>query len=286
MKQILMANDLSARSDRALRRAVSLAKEFGAKLEVLTVVEEMFLDASTRNSEGVAEEALAKQISGLPDAVGVSIATRVSVGMDYEDIIQRSEELDADLVVLGIHRQKTRELFRGTTAERVVRFGNRPVLIVKHGVSGPYRKALLATDLSVHAQAATEVAARIVPKGEIVLLHAVHRPFAAFLGRSDQKALMDQEREQTKSGLAGLTTRLTAELGDQAPRFDIVLPEGEVRSAIYSEVANLKPDLLVVGTHGRSGIAHALIGSIAEQLLADCPIDVLAVKARGALAAA
>lgn len=278
MKRILMANDLSARSDRALRRAVSLAKEFDAELEVITVIEEMLLEPSTRQSELFAKQALAAQLAIVPNGDGIEISQRVVVGLDYEDIIRRSVECDADLVVLGIHRHKTRELFRGTTAERVVRYGVRPVLVVKDPVTGPYRKVVVATDLSAHAEAAARTAARLAPQGKVTLVHAIHRPFLAFLGRGDQDSLMAENRVQAAATLRETIDRLSAELGDHAPKFELSFPEGEVSVALQAEIAKLKPDLLAMGTHGRSGISHAVIGSIAERFLADCPIDVLAVK--------
>lgn len=278
MKRILMANDMSKRSDVALRRAVVLAKQFGAELEVLTVIGEMFLEATTSENELFAKQALAAQLAGVPDADVAQITQRVIVDLDFEEIIRRSEELDADLVVLGIHRHKTRELFRGTTAERVVRYGARPVLVVKDPASGPYRRVLVATDLSSHAEAAARTAAQLAPQGEVRLLHAIHRPFIAFLSRGDQNALVEEHRERAATVVGNTINCLKRELGDSAPQFDVKLPEGNVYGAIQAEIAASKPNLLAVGTHGRSGIAHALIGSVAEKFLTDCPIDVLAVK--------
>ncbi len=278
MKQILMANDLSARSDRALRRAVTLAKEIGAQLEVITVIEEMFLDGATSENVSLAKQSIASQLAGIPDAVGAQITQRVVVGLGYEDIIRRSKTINADLIVLGIHRHKTKELFRGTTAERVIRYGARPVLVVRDPVAGPYRRVVVPTDLSSHAEAATRTAARLAQQGEITLVHAVHRPFVAFLGRDDQETMMKDHRKHATAGLHQMINRLTTDLGDRAPKFHLNLPEGDVPGALYEEIASLKPDLVAVGTHGRSGIAHAVIGSVAEQLLAECPVDVLAAK--------
>ncbi|MGI9477719.1 MAG: universal stress protein [Hyphomicrobiaceae bacterium] len=278
MKRILMANDMSARSDRALRRAVALAKEFDAELEVLTVIEEMFLEATTRSNLAFAENALAEQISGVPDANDVNITKRAVVGLDYEDIIERAEELDVDLLVLGIHRHKRRELFQGTTAERLVRHSTRPLLVVRDPVTSPYRRILVASDLSSQAEAATRTAARLAPVGKVVVLHAVNPHFQAILGRRDQKSFIDQQRARAADALEGLVGKISTELGDAAPKFELSFPEGKVYAAILAEVASLKPDLLAIGTHGRSGIARAVIGSIAEQLLADSPIDILTVQ--------
>jgi nucleotide-binding universal stress UspA family protein len=56
------------------------------------------------------------------------------------------------------------------------------------------------------------------------------------------------------------------------------MQEGPVREVIHRRVELLKSDLLVIGTRGRAGAAHASLGSVAGDLLRDPPCDVLAVK--------
>ncbi len=278
MKQILIANDLSARSDRAMRRAVALAKAFGAKLEVLTVIEELFLEATTQKNEAITRQAIAEQLEGIPEASDAEIEQNVVVGFDYEDIIRRSEEIDAELVVLGIHRHKTPQLFWGTTAERVLRNGRRPVLIVKTPVREPYRKVVVASDLSTHAETAAGMAARLAPGGEVTLVHAVHRPFVAFFGKADQDSLMAIHQDRVRAALNDQIKRLSSHLGDQAPSFNISMVEGEPIGVIRDAVERIKPDLLAVGTHSRTGLGHALIGSVASEVMVEFPVDVLAAK--------
>jgi nucleotide-binding universal stress UspA family protein len=58
------------------------------------------------------------------------------------------------------------------------------------------------------------------------------------------------------------------------PRFKRVLSQGWAREVIRRELERLRPDLLVVGTHGRTGVSHALLGSVAEHLLSNPPCDV------------
>lgn len=279
MKKLLMATDLSARSDRALQRAIALAHDFGAELKIVHIVDETFLEAITLQHEAAAKAAIAEQLRSLPLATEVALATEVIRGLDFANILQAATDFGADLVVLGIHRHATREMFQGTTAERVIRHGRQPVLVVKDAVVSSYRSALVPVDLSPHAQAAMTMAARMVPKGEVHLVHAAHRPFTAFLGRDTQNQLIRDERARITGELTRQVGELSASLGDAAPRFTTVLREGEIRRVIREQVSSIKPDLLVVGTHGRTGIAHAIIGSVAEDLLADAPVDVLAVKA-------
>jgi len=83
MKRILMATDLSARSDRALQRAVMLAHEFAAQLKIVHVVDESLLEAITLQQEAAARAAIAAQVAALPLATGLSISQEVIRGFDY-----------------------------------------------------------------------------------------------------------------------------------------------------------------------------------------------------------
>lgn len=279
MKKLLVATDLSARSDRALQRAMMLAEEHNADLEIVHVVDETLPELMSERQEAEANAAIEAQLAALPRAKAKHLALRVVKGQDCLDILRLAEEADADLIILGIHRHATREMFRGTTAERVVRIGFTPVLVVKEPVVGPYRRILVPADLSVHSREATALACRLAPKGAIYLVHATHAPFKAFLGRHTVRDIVLHEQEKFASMLNTDIEELRRQLGDAAPRFETVVKEGEVRQVIRQEVGRIKPDLLAIGTHGRTGFGYAVLGSVTEDLLADAPVDVLAVKA-------
>jgi len=279
MKKILMATDLSARCDRALQRALALADQFGAELHIMHVVEEYFSDVLTTEHETAARKAIEQQVRSLPHGGTLKVTPHITRGMDAENIIRHAEEHGADLVILGLHRYKTRQMFQGTTAERVVRYGRVPILVVKNSVAGPYQRALVAADLSSHARAAARMAARlVVPTGVVQLFHVAHRPFVGFLSRDTQDRRILEQQSEVRAILEGDIERLSNELGEEAPKFEVLLREGEVKDTIRENLASLKPDLLAVGTHGRTGLAHAIVGSVAEDLLANPTVDVLTIK--------
>ncbi|MEM9027119.1 MAG: universal stress protein [Pseudomonadota bacterium] len=279
MKRILMATDLSERSDRALRRAVALASAFRTELEVVHVVEEAWLEAITSQIEKTAHDAIAQQLQSIDAAKSVQPNIKVLRGWDHQDIIERSRELDVDLIVLGVHRHKAPELFQGTTAERVIRHGDRPVLVVKDAVSGPYRKAIVAVDLSAHSVAAASCAARLVHDGHVCFVHAMHRPFVGFLGRDSQEPHLRDERTRIATAMDKMIGDVSAVCESDVPEFSKAVDAGDVRGILRANAERLKPDLLAVGTHGRGGVAHAVLGSVAADILADAPCDVLVAKA-------
>ena len=279
MSTLLMATDLSARSDRALQRAVALARDRGAELEVLHVVDESLPEGVARRHEDTARSAIYEQLISVGAPGDVRVSTRIVRGHDYEDILRRAEEIHAQLIVLGIHRHAGPELFHGTTAERVARFGHAPLLVVKDPVLGPYRRIVVPVDLSIHSRRALALACAWAPRGEVHIVYAVHAPFKGLLGPSGVRQIVQEERKTFGALLERDLTELTARLGSDAPYLSTVLAEGDARHVIREQVERLKPDLLAIGTHGRTGVARALLGSVAEDLLADAPVDVLAVKA-------
>ncbi|GAB5467545.1 MAG: universal stress protein [Rhodospirillales bacterium] len=281
MKRLLMATDLSARSDRALERALALAKELEASLTLVHVVEEGLPARLADAQAEAARQALRDQVARLTEGEGPAVSIEVLFGRAYMDIVALSEKLESDLFVLGVHRRDALlDMFRGTTAERVIRAGNVPVLLAKEPVVGPYRRILVGVDFSVYSRRAVEFAVKFVPHGEFHLVHAYDVPFKSLLARpGGRREISKQHQMEFDRMVDGEMARFLASLEASTPKLERVLQEGMVREVIYRQIERLKPDLLVIGTHGRTGVAHAFLGSVAEDLLRDPPCDVLAVKA-------
>jgi nucleotide-binding universal stress UspA family protein len=274
--RILAATDLTERSERALGRAMRLRDQFDAQLTVLHVVEEELPERIAKRRAADARQLIATQLRNLAPAASLkATAVEIAVGVDYAAIIRRVNELDAELTVLGTHRESPwRDLFLGSTIERVLRRGDTPILTVKDEARSDYRRVLVAVDFSVYSRLALEFAARLVPGGEFLVLHAYDLPFADFLPdvQTRHVDLLEGEiREQMASLLRGLPA------GQSEVTSEVRL--GEVVPVVEAATAGFRPDLLVVGTHGRTGVAHAILGSIAGRLLRRPRCDVLAVRA-------
>ena len=279
MQKLLMATDLSARSDRALQRALALAHQLGAKLEVIHIVSETVPESIAEQHETSARKTIEQLLASLPSAADVKPELAIIRGHGYEEILYHALESGAELIVLGITRHTTYELFYGTTAERIIRFGNLPVLLVKEPVVHDYGRVLVATDNSPAAQRALEFAAAIAPGAEFHLLHAIDVPFTGFLG-PETEAQIRQERERNFKNAFEKGLRAQAErLGNGGLRATFHLEEGEIVSVIRDQAARLAPDLLAIGSHGGSGLRHALVGSVAGRMLSDPPVDVLVTEA-------
>lgn len=281
MKRILIATDLSARSDRAVERAVRLACEHRADLTVVHVIDEDLPTSIADAHEAAARQAIQAHVEPLAADGGPHVSIEVVFGRASADILEMSEKTQADMVVLGMHRKDAlMDMFRGTTAERVIRASAVPVLLVRERASGPYSRIMVGVDFSVYARRAVEFAARLVPDGQFHFVHAYDVPFRGFIHGQDtrreiSKRVAAQFQEMIEKEMAAFLSTVEG----KAIKFEQIMQQGVVHEVLHQQVEKLKPDLLVVGTHGKTGVARAILGSMSENLLRDPPCDVLAVNA-------
>ena len=132
MKNIIVATDLSARSDRAVRRAAMVAHEWGARLTIVSAVDDDLPQVAIKALAEAAKDSLKEQAAELAvQYPGVQVKTRVVYGRHFEAILNAASDAKADLIVLGQHRQGgVLDLFRGSTSERVARL-SRPEFMVE-----------------------------------------------------------------------------------------------------------------------------------------------------------
>lgn len=280
MKEILMATDLSKRSEPALQRAVALAKKFKAHLTVMHVVDEGLPEKMAREQRKNAEQHIRIQLADIPDTDNMRISQRVEIGEDYIEVMRLCQKLEPDLVVLGMHRKTSsvKDFFLGTTVERVVRYNNSPVLIVKEPCTDDYGTIITSTDFSISSRRAIEICMRMFPNAHYELLHVYDIPFSSFLETiADEKAIEENRKmmlqtiaEEEKTFLQGLKI--------PNHKWRLVILKHSVARHIVEECEKSKAELLVIGTHGRTGVANELLGSVAAELVQNPPCDILVAK--------
>jgi universal stress protein E len=275
MKRLLVATDLSARSARALERAIELARELVLELRVVYAIDDG-LPEPLRGSLERGVEAVLREAASDAQKKGVSANWSIMPGRPHAAVLEAARKFACDLVVLGVHRDDAvRDLFVGTTVERVIRYGGRPVLVVRDPVRGPYQRVLAAVDFSPSSELAVRFALQTAPVADFALVHAFETPFPGFLPRQDFEPDNRRERETKLRELAARAAR-----GHSEVRIAPLILEGEAEEVLRGTVAKRKPDLLALGTHGRTGVAHAILGSMTERFLSQAPCDVLAVPVR------
>ena len=216
---------------------------------------------------------------------GLSPRLRVEVGDAFDTIIQVAEAECADLVVMGQHRKRLlRDVVVGTTIEqRVMRLGQRPVLMVNAPSERPYQRVLATLDMSEPSAHALRTANRLglLRRAELIIFHSfepVPGRGSLMLADASHEAIQDHVGQATAERRAELTQFFREQdlgAGSALPR--MALEEGPPATALRRAVAQLLPDLVVVGTRGQGALGRLVLGSFAEEALRSLDCDVLAV---------
>lgn len=281
-RRLLVATDLSPRAERALGRAGRLAAALQVEhLTVLYVSEEYppGPPAAARIRAAV-EHTLKEQARRLDLPRGVKREVVLASGKPFVEIIRRAREGAADLIVVGAHGAGyLRDLLLGTTAEKVVRKGDRPVLVVKRSARADYRTLLVAVDLSPASREALEFALALAPTASCHLLHV--RPalpeHRLALVASSREERVRYRRAELAGGTADLE-RFLEPLQLSGRRIRSVVRVGRPSECILDAAEEIGADLIAVGTTGRSGLPYILLGSVTEHLMREAACDVLAVR--------
>ena len=142
-------------------------------------------------------------------------------------------------------------------------------------------KILLAIDDSPYSKtAANEVARRPWPRGTTVrILNAVERfvPPAAELWY-DASGDLEEAREQVKKRAKKLVARVAKNLRENGLTVETAVSDGDPRTVIIDEAKKWNADLIVVGSHGRTGLTRLLLGSVAQAIVAHGPCSIEVVR--------
>ena len=130
MKSILIATDLSSRSDRALQRALNLAKTYKAKLTILYVIDEDSPEILHKDLSKLAKKEIFEAVDGKTKDVDYKI--EIVTGIPHIKILQTALKIKADMVVIGLHRHTNKgNSMMGSVIERVIKNSLKPVLVVR-----------------------------------------------------------------------------------------------------------------------------------------------------------
>lgn len=284
LENVLVATDLSESALMALRRAFHLPLEDNARISILHVLPGSVPGKDRASVKSVAMRKLVNEIASVRKEIGPSedyeIVPEVAFGDAYASIIQRGRALDADLLVLG--RRGTTglsEMLIGSTAQRVTRLADIPVLVVNLPASGQYARPVVATDFDDAGRRTLNLALRIAPKAPVFsLVHAYDVPYEGLLSqrypRSARSEVALSLKREAEKGMASFQSAV----GLTGTRWRAVIRKGDPRTVVLEECGRLKADLVALGTHGRSGIANVLMGSVAEWIIEAATCDVLVAR--------
>jgi nucleotide-binding universal stress UspA family protein len=302
IRHMLFPTDFSEHAAAAWPYATGLAKEGGAVLHVLHVVVPPPIAASPNGSAlvpaNLADELLDQARASLEERarsareLGVEARTHATLGAASSEIVAYARDQRIGLIVMGTTgRTGLAHVLLGSVTERVVRQAPCPILAVRHSASPErtaptaaalpqLRRILVPLDGSPLAEAALPGVVALARRhgAEIVLLRVAHALALPGPNLVEAQVSVVQEAE---AYLAEVLRRLGAEgvLASSAVRY------GRTPEEILDDIRVRRPDLVAMSTHGRTGLTHLLLGSVAEQVLRASPVPVLLFPARALRAA-
>jgi nucleotide-binding universal stress UspA family protein len=281
---ILCATDFSPSSEQAVRVAARIAKERGSALVIAHVlhIPSLAFGGELTYAPPVVRDLMAQAQRRLDDVVrqaseaGVEHVTpKLLNGSPWAEIVTLLRESGSDLCVMGTHgRTGVARMLLGSVAEKVVRHAPCSVLVVgREGEAKPFAHALVPTDFSESAELAIDLAAQIVrPEGRVSLLHVVELP-VSYTGEVAGMALDSDLDDRAAAALE----RSAARIGGKVRVTATTQTGYPVPQTLEALTRDASIDLVVMGSHGRTGITRALVGSVAETVVrhARCPVLVV-----------
>lgn len=291
LRRILAPVDFSKPSRQGIATAVTLAQQFGSQLAVAYITrrnrpdshiaaEQLGLTFDTRleGREKLAEF-IEHEVPGDLQATPI-----VADGVPFDEIAKAATQWKADLIVISTHGYTgLRHALLGSTAERVVRHAPCPVLVVRgHGKrgrktafsTGKLRSIVVPVDFSEPSLDALAHALALARKHEaqLTLLHVIEpRPPTMLVDATQAHRNARAAAHERLTQLADTTKRVWSRTGRE-------LRAGAPVDTITALAQRANADLIVVGTHGRTGLKRAFIGSVAERVVRLAPCPVLVVR--------
>ena len=301
INNILLPTDFSRGAEQALNEALFLARRHEATLHVLHVVTaparlpmamDLVLSSYKEEAFGDLEAQAASSLEELLqayDSTEVQIETTIRRGEAAGPVVlSYAETLDADLIALGTRgRREAKRLFMGSVAEEIIREAACPVLAVRERKGAfPDRpvveRILVPVDFSEHSQRALTYGKELAASygADLGLLHVVERPsLPGAYGLEVEPAQIQASDVDDKIREALVDT------SSEAPGPDVHVTchvqEGHTPNVITSVAKTRESDLIVLASHGRTGLKRFVMGSVAESVLRKAPCPAFIVKSYG-----
>lgn len=298
-QKMLVPLDGSELAEESLLHATGIAGRLGLEVLLLHVaakgqaesaIHRAYLDQVT--------ERLGRARAEVPAAAGGRRATvkgEVVAGYAADEILRYAGEAEADLIVMATHgRTGVRRWVMGSVADKVLRSAAQPVLLVRAGVprdaaydawsaprmlvplDGSEMAELVLPHVEYMAPAGHGMAAEVLLIGvcEVLVLPPVTTPEATVNWGAVAEDYLARCGRSTEVYLAGVQKRL----GDAGLSARAEVLVGEPPAAIIDYAAGRQVNLIVMATHGRSGIGRWAYGSVAQKVLQEAPCPILLVR--------
>ena len=292
LRKVLVATDFSATAGAAVAWAVEVARPHGATVRLVhaltlptpvpgyVVADGLDFGQELRAAAQARLDQAADELAG----GGTPVETDLRMGIPSQAILGAAEEWQPDLLVIGTRGLTgLAHLLLGSTAERVVQKAPCPVLSVhpedaeRHR---PIKTVLVPTDFSADADRALDTVLHLFPAPhgaiKLILVHAFHLPveYTAYGPIPTSVHYLEDVAGEAEQRLREVAKGYERE----GLEVEAVCREGFAPDVIVEEAGARSADLIAMGTHGRSGLAHLLLGSTAERVVQKAPCPVMTIR--------
>ena len=291
--RILYPTDFSATATQALKHALFLAEQFEAELHMLHAI--ILHESDPRDPDRhfpepseilnqlfeIADSEMAEIVRKNEAKTFSLVEAKVRGYSAGEVILRYTDEHDIDLVVMGTHgRRGPARLFLGSVAEEVVRHAPCPVLTLREEKAPraieAVEKILVPVDFSPYSQEALSYGKEVAALygAGLQVLHTIEEPaYPYFYTPGGTYSPVEQLEALREKAEEALDKMLSETPGPEVPAERFVAtgrPASEI--ALFAEERG--SDMVVIATHGLTGLERLLVGSTAEQVvrLAHCPV--------------
>ncbi|TAL55133.1 MAG: universal stress protein [Nanoarchaeota archaeon] len=267
MEKLLVATDGSVFSKSAVREAVNLAKICSGKLYAVSVVKTNpeFEDVVPMVIEKLEKEAREHLESVKDKASREGVDCEIIVNRSeepYQNIVDEATRNHVNMIIVGTHgRTGLKRLMMGSVTAKVIGHSTCNVLVVPLDAKIECGNILIATDGSKYSEAAASEAIGIAKRcgGSLTVIS---------VASADAEILSAEDYVKEVSELAG----------KEGIKTDGLAVKGIPYKAIVDASKQKRADLIVVGSHGRTGIERLLMGSVTERVIGHSESAVLVVR--------
>lgn len=284
---VVAAVDLDDRSHEILGQANNFARFYNVELSVCHVLPEIFAvrplfpqlhlgDAlKLAELEAAVRSALLERIQKETGRGPTQVVIAVEQGTAHAGILRFAESIHAGAIVVGGKADSQGLPMLGRAAELVVRYAHCPVLVAR---ASPLGMVLAATDFSDPSMPAVEAgdAEAGRRKTDLTIIHAVDLSplMLPEVGGIYPDGLLEWSNQLTSI----YQKKLDECVCDFAAKGGGLLRVGPAAPVILHEASILPAQLLVIGTHGRTGLERLALGNVAEAVVRRAPCSVLVVR--------
>jgi universal stress protein E len=289
LHDVLIGTSLSPESDRVVASGLGIARAAGARVHLIHAFslpmsyvgspfypEAIPMAELTEMERKAQAAALAAQCERLRGGANLA-SSHLEAGPAHQILIETAREVGADLIVVGTSESPALARFFGSTADRVIRRATVPVLVLCRELALPLQRVLFPVDLSpLSADALSAGLAFLAGLGDAgkATLEAqmvLAEPDLENLSRWQETSTVERRvREQLEV--------FVAQGASGAGRgFSLRVDSGLVGEEVVDRIEDWRPDLVVMGTHGRGGFERLLLGSVTADVLRRGGANVLVV---------